>query len=65
MPRLPLHKPRDVAGAQAREREGTVTEAILEKTADERHVIVNRCFRETAYLAQVLLVCLRLLLRRR
>ena len=41
-----------------REPDGSVAETIFEKTADERHVVDDRCAGQGASFAQVLLVCL-------
>jgi hypothetical protein len=61
--RFALHKSHDVAGSQAREVDSTVTETAFEKITDEWQVVDDRCVGQGARFSQVLLVCLRALLR--
>jgi hypothetical protein len=55
---LALHKPHDILGGQAREHDRPAAEAIVEEPADKRHIIDDRCPRQSALLAQVPLKCL-------
>ena len=59
MRRLPLYKSRDVTGTKLRQSDGSVAEVVLEKLADERNVVDDRCFCQAAHLPQVKLVRLR------
>jgi hypothetical protein len=59
-----LDKSHDIAGAQARERDRSVAEPIVEETADERHVINDRRTSQRTLVAQVALERLYPLLNR-
>lgn len=63
--RLALDKADNIPRAKARQTDRSSTEAILEKSPDERYVVDDRCRGEQTLLAQILLELLRASLNRR